>query len=201
MYIFRLITKNNIMILLIIIIVLLVLVLIMPIKVQVVYVKDESRERKYSDINFYFVKFFNKKIDLDSVIRVLTRDENDDVSISKLIYNIQLFILGKNINKTLLKMVYVDKVTALFTTNSIYQYVLYNNIISLSSMFINGYTKDVGSEYYSVLLKENRNSNFEIIFYIRGVYALFAIIANIKDLIKIRKFIKYRRKELGAINK
>ena len=189
------------MILLIIIVVLLVLVLIMPIKVQVIYVKDEMRAKKYSDINIYFIKFFNKKIDLDSVIKVLVRDENNEVSISKLIYNIKLFILSKNINRTLLKMVYVDKVTALFTTNSIYQYVFYNNLIALESAFVNEYTKEVGSEYYSVLLKENKSSNFELVFYVRGVYALFTIIANIKDLVKVRKFIKYRRKELGTINK
>ena len=173
----------------------------MPIKVQVIYVKDENKGKRHSDINIYFVKFFNKKLDLDSIIRTLIKDDNDEFSISKLIYNIKLFILGKNINRTLLKMVYVDKVTALFKTNNIYQYVLMNNIIYLGSNLINEYTKDVGSEYYSVLLKEDKSSNFELVFYIRGVYALFSVIANIKDLIKVRKFIKYRRKELGTINK
>lgn len=173
----------------------------MPIKVQVVYVKNEKNEKKYSDINIYFVKFFNKKLDLDSLINSLVKDENDKFSIDKVIYNIRLFILGKNINRTLLRMIYIDKVTALFKTNSIYEYVLFNNIISLGSGFINSYTKEVGSEYYSVLFQNEKNRNFELVFYVRGIYALFAVIANIKDIIKLKKFIKYRRKELGTINK
>lgn len=183
--------NNNSMLYLYIFLIIIVFIIIMPIKIRVI------RNNSYNDIDVYFIKIFNMRLDLDEIIKRMFFDKNSSISLNSILYNIGLFIKSSNIIKDTVKQMKISKMTCIFQVNLKNEKIemlgivtAWNSICYLRD-FIYKYFKEINNEYYSVQTNNEKiNSSFEIILNFRLIYIIFSVLKNFKDIKKIIKFIK-----------
>lgn len=183
--------NNNSMLYLYIFLIIIVFIIIMPIKIRVI------RNDSYNDIDVYFIKIFNMRLDLDEIIKRMFFDKNSSISLNSILYNIGLFIKSSNIIKDTVKQMKISKLTCIFQVNLKNEKIemlgivtAWNSICYLRD-FIYKYFKEINNEYYSVQTNNEKiNSSFEIILNFRLIYIIFSVLKNFKDIKKIIKFIK-----------
>ena len=96
---------------------LVVILFVMPLRIEINIKYDKKIE---SNVRLVFIKIFNMSLNIDELIKMLVQDENENISLDKIIYNIDLIIASKNINKTFCKMISIDKLTVVGSFNNIY---------------------------------------------------------------------------------
>jgi hypothetical protein len=175
--------------------IIILIILIMPIKV--VILKDDRR----SDIDLYFTKLFNLRLDFDEFIAFLITDKENPnkVSSSRIIENYHLYKRTQNVIKTTTSMIKLKKITLIVKTkgkskgSKMWLYVISWIYLSFVQNNIHRYFKKVENEHYNQISAERFNLNFELQFNFRFIYLLFALIKNIKDIPKI-----FRSKKKGS---
>lgn len=183
--------NNNSMLYLYIFLIIIVFIIIMPIKIRVI------RNESYNDIDVYFIKIFNMRLDLDGIIKKFFFDKNSSISLNSILYNIGLFIKSSNIIKDTIKQMKISKLTCISQVNLKNEKIemlgivtAWNSICYLRD-FIYKYFKEINNEYYSVQTNNKKiNSSFEIILNFRLIYIILSVLKNFKDIKKIIKFIK-----------
>lgn len=180
------------MIYLYIFLLLIVIVLVMPIKIRVI------RNDKHNDVDIFFVKLFNKRLDLDELYYKLLSDKRDNkITINSILYNLGLFIKSYSIIRNTCKMVEISKLTIVSKTkskkeeNQVYSSIVFWNTISYTRSFLMKNFKKVSNEYYSMQIAgDDRELSFELRLNFRLIYLLISVFTNYKDIPKIIKFHK-----------
>jgi len=167
------------MIILYIFLILVVILFVMPLRIEINIKYDKKIE---SNVRLVFIKIFNMSLNIDELIKMLVQDENENISLDKIIYNIDLIIASKNINKTFCKMISIDKLTVVGSFNNIYNYVGGNNLIYLGRNMLSDFFKELDDEYYHIIYSEKNEIKIECFLYARFIHLFFTVIANIKDI-------------------
>ncbi|NLD26238.1 MAG: hypothetical protein GX661_02635 [Acholeplasmataceae bacterium] len=178
----------------------LLIIIIMPFKI--VITKDDRR----SDIDIYFTKIFNLRLDFDEIIAFLVteKDNPDRISPERVVRNYHLFKRSKRIIISMAKMIRVSKLTFIVKTKGksletcVWLYVVSWIYLAYLQNNVHRYFKSVENEHYNQMPAEKFNLNFEFQCNFRLVYLIFAMIKNIKDLPKIIRFMKKGRKIYGT---
>lgn len=178
----------------------LLIIIIMPFKI--VITKDDRR----SDIDIYFTKIFNLRLDFDEFIAFLVteKDNPDRISPERVVRNYHLFKRSKRIIISMAKMIRVSKLTFIVKTKGksletcVWLYVVSWIYLAYLQNNVHRYFKSVENEHYNQMPAEKFNLNFEFQCNFRLVYLIFAMIKNIKDLPKIIRFMKKGRKIYGT---
>ena len=159
-----------------IIISIILIILFTPIKIKI------SNQEKKNNIDLFIVKLFNLRIDIDESINKLKNSTKTFKDIKKQYNKYQLY---KGLITNIFNQISITKLTIIINASSISSYVLlYNTIFYLRNIFnINFLNLD--NEYYNVSLDESKKTsyNYEIIFYIRGIYFILAYIISVKGII------------------
>jgi hypothetical protein len=180
--------------------IILLIIIVMPMKI--VITKDDRR----SDIDIYFTKIFNLRLDFDEFIAFLiTEKANPErISAERVIRNYHLFKRAKRIIVTMTKMTRVSKLTFIVKTKgksleaSVWLYVISWVYLSFLQNNVHRYFKSVENEHYNQMPAEKFNLNFEFQCHFRLIYLFFALIRNIRDLPKVIRFMKKGRKIYGT---
>ncbi len=163
------------------------LIFIMPIGIRVTY-NDQN-----SDVDLYFYKLFNIKLDLDQFVRWLftTKKNRDQITWESFIHNMKVGYAFKNIGKSVCHFSKVKKITFVLKENyeRVYLFVSYWILSQKLSSFLHQHFKAVHNEYY-MTSNQKLSFSFETIIEVRIIYFLLALIKNIKDLPKILKAMK-----------
>ena len=176
-----------------IILILILLILIMPIKIKI------SKTSKHIDVDVYFVKIFNVKLDFDKLMKKLltTKYNPDIVTINGILYNMGMIIKSYGIIKEICSMIVISKMTWIYKINfekeelEVYATFIGWNTISYFRSFLISSFKNIKNEYYSIqTTKEVVGLSFEMVMNFRLIYLFFALFKKIKDIPKIIKFHK-----------
>ncbi len=185
--------NNNIMIYLFFVLILIICILLMPIKINITKDKDKT------NVDIYFIKLFNKRLDFDELIKRLFSDySNSTSSINNLLYNLGMLVKSHNIIKDTCQMITISKITWIYKINlssdelEMYAMVLGWNSISYLRSFLLSSFKRVKDEYYAIQSNNDKAlATFALHMNFRPIYLLIATFKNIKDIPKI---IKYHKK-------
>lgn len=170
---------HNIIMKILYLIISVIIILLIPIKVQVV------RKDNKNDLNLYFVKVFNLKLDLDRLIKKVLRT-NKNSSLDSVINNIEFIKRHNHFIKELITFINIKKITIIYTTNTlITSFLSWNSIYILRNYLITN-VLNVENEYYNVDIKNTNNVSFELIFYMRPIYIIIAYVISIKKYFKKR---------------
>lgn len=188
-------TNNTNMIYLIIfgILGILLFVLVMPIKVRII------RNNNQNDIDVYLLWLLSKHIDIDDAIRYIlaTKEDRTKITRKSALYNLGLFFKSYNIFIDLFKRIRIIKSTIIWNSSvPVHEFTVFSNIfawnlISTIRNFLTTNFKSIKNEYYSVNtlnLQSSYEVDFELIFVLRPIHLLLAIIKNYKDISKIKKY-------------
>ena len=175
-----------------IVLLLFLIVLLMPIKIRII------RNDKHNDVDIFFVKVFNKRLDLDELYYKLLSDKKENkITINSILYNLGIFIKSYPIIKKTCKMIEISKLTIVSKTklkkeeNQVYSSIVFWNTISYSRSFLMKNFKKIGNEYYSMqVAKDDRDVSFEIKLNFRLVYLLISVFSSFNEIPKIIKFHK-----------
>lgn len=163
----------------------------MPIKIRII------RNDSFNDIDIYFVKIFNIRLDFDEFVKKAFSDKNNSVTLNSVLYNLGLVVKSSNIIKGTIKQIRISKLTWIFQVNleneklEMYGTIASWNSICILRNYIYKYFKSVNNEYYSVQTSDEKlNTSFEMILNFRLIYLLFSVLINLKDIKRIKTFIK-----------
>lgn len=169
------------------------IIIFMPIKVRII------RNDYKNDVDLFFVKLFNVRLDLDKLIRyfLTTKLDRTRVTLGSILYNINMYKKSKNIINSFNKWIDIKKITIILKTNEslndfdIYTNVLFYTGISKLQDYLKSNFKSIENQYYVVNNEsENNELEFEMILNIRIAFFIYAIIRNIKDIPNIIKATK-----------
>ena len=175
-----------------------VILLIMPIRINL---NASFGNKNHFQLTICFIKFFNLNLNVNKIFSKIFQDDVNIITIRKALTFFKTFVLSKKINRTLLKMISVQRITFIGSFSNIYSYVLGNSVVSFIVELLKIYLKEVNNEYYSIEYSDNENIIFDFSFSIRLCYLLFTFIANIKDVYKVRKYLKTRKVNYESFNK
>lgn len=178
------------------VLILLIIILITPI--QVVITKDETR----SDIDFYFTRIFNLRLDFDEFIKALftEADTPEKLSVSKVVRTFQSYRRFSPFIRTATRIVPLEKLTLIIKTKGqslerqTWNFVVSWILIAYLQNLVHSYFKSVKDEYYNQVPAEKSALYFEFRFNFRLVYLLFSLIKNIKRMPKLINPKKGRKK-------
>ncbi len=162
----------------------------MPVGIRFIY-NDQK-----SDVDIYFYKLFNTRFDLDEFIRLFVTDKDDreKISFAVIRYNVILAFQSRKVFRDICKYSKVRKITVLLKEDyeKIYTFFAYWMAVSELSQFLHSNFKAVENEYY---MTSNLQSeiNFEFILEVRGIIFLFILFKNIKEIFRIKKYMKKKR--------
>lgn len=167
--------------------------LFMPIRIRII------RNDKFNDIDIYFIKVFNVRLDFDKFIKKMfvDSDSSNKVTINKVLYNLGILIKSSNMIKSTISRVVISKLTWIVEVENkneeanVFLTVASFNIIVYLRNLIYKYFKEVKNEYYSVQTESSKiDASFEVIFDFRIIYFILSVFKNFKDIKKIKNFIK-----------
>ena len=184
------------------VLIILVLIFIMPVKIVI------SKNDKRSDVDIFFTKLFDVRLDFDELLKYLltTKEDRAHITFDSIIHNLGVFKRSKNIFVSILKMSRINKLTLIIKTRSAnletdtYGYVFTWIFLCYLKKYVHEYFKKVENDYYNHQLAEQYNVNLDCHINIRLIYIIFAVIRNIKDIPRVLKFIKKGSKVYGASN-
>lgn len=172
---------------------LIIILLFIPISIRVIY--DDN----FSDIDIFISKHISHKFDLSLFIRKFII-ENDKINYLTILNNLQLIINSKKTIKDIMKSIKINKSTVIVKDgyDNYLKFIIFWNIISRYSYFLRENFKSIENEYY-MFSNAKKDISFEVIFNIRMINIIIAIIKNFKEMTKLIK-IKMRQKRNGTSN-
>lgn len=185
--------------------VLVVFVLLLITPIRVVITKDETR----SDIDFYFTRIFNLRLDFDEFIKLLftEADTPEKISPAKILHTYQNYNRFSPFVRTATRMVPLDKITVIVKTEGkslerqTWNFVFAWIFLGYFQNLIHGYFKYVKDEYYNQVPAEKTAIFFELRFNFRLIYLLFSGIKNINRVPKLINPKKGRKKHGATSNR
>ena len=163
-------------------------ILIMPINFRVTY------NDKKSDVEIKLVKLFNIKIDIDEFIRLLltTKGKRDKITLDSVLYNLGVFIRSRKVLRWVCKYSDVRKVSVIvYEDYEMPHLVVYSwTLLSRLKAFIHSIFFKVSDEHYMINDDEKLKIQLDIVIQTRIIFAILAIIFNIKTVFKTIKFMK-----------
>jgi hypothetical protein len=166
--------------------VLVILILFLVTPIRVVITKDETK----SDIDFYFTRIFNLRLDFDEFIKALFTEAGtpEKISPAKIIRTYQNYNRFSPFIRTATRMTSLDKITLVVRTggkslerqtwNFVFSWIL----IAYFQNLVHGYFKSVKDEYYNQVPAEKTAVLFELRFNFRLIYLVFSGIKNLNRI-------------------
>lgn len=177
----------------IIIIAIILFILLMPIGIRIIH--NDNR----SDVDLYFYKLFNYRLDLDEFIKLFITEKKDrkKIKLRTIINNLEISIKTRKILYDAMGVSKVLKSTILLKENydNIFTFISYWNLCSYFSSFINAYFKKVKNEYY-MTSNSKKELCFELIIEIRLIKLIYVMLKDLNEVVKAIK-IKRRQKKNG----
>lgn len=171
-----------------IVIFILIILLVMPINFRVTY--DDMK----SNVEIKLIKLFNIRLDIDEFVRFLltVRGKRDKITFESILYNLGIFLRSRRILRWVCKVSDVRKVTMIIYEDYelISLFVFSWTVLSRLKDFLHTFFYRVHDEYYMVRDKDKIKVQMDIIIQSRIIFAIVAILFNIKDVFKILKFMK-----------
>lgn len=167
-------------------------ILLMPIGIR--FIHNDNR----NDVDVYFYRLFNYRLDLDEFIKLFITDKNNKkISINATINNLIVFVKTRKIVYDAMKVSKVLKSTILLKENydNIFTFFSYWNFCSYFSSFINNNFSKVKNEYYMTSNCE-KELCFEVVIEIRLIKLIYVFLKNFKEVVKAIK-IRRRQKKNG----
>lgn len=191
----------NILTIIIIIFIILTLILLFS-KIKIKLYKRGSGKLEL-DIYIFFI--IHKHLDLTKILNRFIKTHSTKENINSIISNIRLFINNNKIIENYLSKVTIKKIifiTGYNTTDPVfYPYVTILNwsIVSSVRSIVNRYFKKIENEYYQVLMNDEskKGINLDILASVNIFNLLFESIINLKEFIKLIKYIKKGENEDG----
>ena len=142
----------------------------MPIELQIKY------DEKNSSVKLNFIKLFNLQISISRFLKLLltTKNQRDIITLESIIYNTIIFLKSKKLIKSLCSLSYIKKIS----------------FVAYVKEKLHEYFYKVYNEYYIVLPEEKTKLRFYTVVQIRIILIILGILFNIKEIFKIRKFMK-----------
>ena len=176
-----------------IIIFIILIVLLMPIKIQII--KNMNNDKYVNDINIYFIKIFNIRIDFDRFLYKTLKIKKSN-NLNNIITNINYIKNNKSLLTNFLSLITLNKITLIYKTNNLLlSFLSWNSIYIIRNLYSN--LLDIENEYYNVIYDEDIENRivYDIQFKIRIIYFLLAYVLNIYE-----KFKKRRHKNVRTSN-
>lgn len=184
------------------IVIIIAVILIMPIRI--VAVRDDVR----GDVDIYFTKIFNLRLDFDQLVRRLFAERGDPerITVKSALASLSYYRQARNIIRTATRMIKIKKLTLIVKTKSgsldtdtwgfLFSYIG----LSYLRAYIHRNFRAVENEYFGHQVAAVNCVNFECHFNVRLAYFLFALIRNIKDIPRVIKSMKKGKSVYGASN-
>lgn len=175
----------------IIIVTIIIFIFFIPYKIRIKY-------NNKVDVDLYIFKPLNIKIDVDKLLKKMSRDKNKNINISLFIKKLLVLLKGKPIIKKVLKQMIVRKISInLYLSDELLlSFVTYNNILLTIKRYLLVFFKSVNNENYDVIFTSINKTkvNIDLLLKVRLINLIIVVIISIKELISL---IKYRKEMIN----